>query len=141
MFKTEFELEVRYYETDQMGIVHHSNYVRYFECARNAMMKDLGLPIEYVEANNIMFPVVSVELKYKHVAKMGDRLRIVTTFLEWPRAKMKFKQEVYNQRGEMVCYGTVVVCFLRADTRLPVRAPQFFLDKIEPYFTPEERDK
>lgn len=139
MVKNEFELEVRYYETDQMGIVHHSNYIRYFECARSAMMKELGVPIEYIEAHNIMFPVVSVELHYKHVAKMGDTLKVVTTLLEWPRAKMKFRQEVYNQRGELVCYGDVTLCFLRSDTRVPVRAPEFFLDAISQYFTDDEK--
>ena len=46
MLKSELFLDVRYYETDQMGIVHHSNYVRYFECGRTAMLKELGLPLK-----------------------------------------------------------------------------------------------
>ena len=49
MIKTELELDVRYYETDQMGIVHHSNYIRYIECGRSDMMEKLGLPISEVE--------------------------------------------------------------------------------------------
>ena len=48
MIKTEHYLDVRYYETDQMGIVHHSNYIRYFECGRTDMLKKLGLPIERI---------------------------------------------------------------------------------------------
>ena len=42
-------LDVRYYETDLMGIVHHSNYVRYFECGRIAMLEDIGIPISKIE--------------------------------------------------------------------------------------------
>ena len=49
MMQSELFLDVRYYETDQMGIVHHSNYVRYFECGRTDMLKKLGLPIEKIE--------------------------------------------------------------------------------------------
>ena len=47
-------LDVRYYETDQMGIVHHSNYIRYFECGRNAMLAEYDMPIEKVEEMGIM---------------------------------------------------------------------------------------
>ena len=69
--RSELELDVRYYETDQMGIVHHSNYVRYIECGRSDMMKKAGLPIEAIEAAGVMLPVVSVECHYKLPAKMG----------------------------------------------------------------------
>ena len=64
MIKTELELDVRYYETDQMGIVHHSNYIRYFECGRSDMMEKLGLPISEVERAGVVLPVVAVECRY-----------------------------------------------------------------------------
>ena len=72
MLKNEHFLDVRYYETDQMGIVHHSNYIRYFECGRTAMLKELGLPIEKIEEAGVMLPVVSVECRYKVPARLGD---------------------------------------------------------------------
>ena len=71
MLKSELNLEVRYYETDQMGIVHHSNYIRYFECGRSQMLKELGLPMERIEADGVMTPVVSVECRYKAPARLG----------------------------------------------------------------------
>ena len=46
MLQSEVTFPVRYYETDQMGVVHHSNYIRYFECARNTLMAEGGYPIE-----------------------------------------------------------------------------------------------
>ena len=78
MLKNEHFLDVRYYETDQMGIVHHSNYIRYFECGRTAMLKELGLPIEKIEEAGVMLPVVSVECRYKVPARLGDTLRVVS---------------------------------------------------------------
>ncbi|NCC46628.1 MAG: acyl-CoA thioesterase, partial [Bacteroidia bacterium] len=53
MYTHETYLEVRYYETDLMGIVHHSNYIRYFECGRIQSLVDLGLPIKEVERMGI----------------------------------------------------------------------------------------
>ncbi|MGM9775084.1 MAG: acyl-CoA thioesterase [Candidatus Egerieousia sp.] len=140
MLKSESSLVVRYYETDQMAIVHHSNYIRYFECGRNEMMKKVGLPIEVMEANGFMLPVVSVELHYKTPARMGDTLTIVSSINKWPHAKLFVDQEIYNQKGELVCTGKVVLCMVDSVTRIPVRLPQLFLDKIAPYFTEEEKN-
>ena len=122
--RSELELDVRYYETDQMGIVHHSNYVRYFECGRSDMMQKAGLPIEKIEDAGVMLPVVSVECRYKLPAKMGDRIRIVSSIDKVPMAKMVINSEIYNQRNELLCTGTVVLGFIDAVTRHPVRCPE-----------------
>ena len=77
---THFEVSfpVRYYETDQMAVVHHSNYIRYFEIARNQMMVDWGFPIERCENEyGVMIPIVSVECRFKLPARMGDVLTAV----------------------------------------------------------------
>ena len=99
MLKSELFLDVRYYETDQMGIVHHSNYVRYFECGRTAMLKELGLPLEKIEESGVMLPVVSVECRYKVPARLGDTLRVVSIIDEIPRAKLVIRNEIYNPEG------------------------------------------
>ena len=87
MMQSELFLDVRYYETDQMGIVHHSNYIRYFECGRTDMLKKLGLPIEKIEEAGVMLPVVSVECRYKVPARLGDTLRIVSSIDKVPIKK------------------------------------------------------
>ncbi len=140
MYISEYKIDVRYYETDTMGIVHHSNYVRYFECGRNEMLKGLNMPIEVMERENYMLPVVSVDIHYKLPARMGDTLRVVTKLSKWPKAKIYLEQEIYNERKELICYGTVVVGFIKGDTRIPTRTPEFFLKNIEPYFTEDEKN-
>ena len=119
-----YERETLYYETDQMGIVHHSNYIRYFECGRTAMLKELGLPIEKIEEAGVMLPVVSVECRYKVPARLGDTLRIVSVIDEVPRAKLVIRTEIYNPAGQLVCEGEVVLGFINAQTRRPVRCPE-----------------
>lgn len=124
MLKNEHYLDVMYYETDQMGIVHHSNYIRYFECGRTAMLKELGLPIEKIEEAGVMLPVVSVECRYKVPARLGDTLRVVSMIDEVPRAKLVIRTEIYNPVDLLVCEGEVVLGFINAQTRRPVRCPE-----------------
>lgn len=133
MLKSELFLDVRYYETDQMGIVHHSNYVRYFECGRTALLKEVGLPIEKIEEAGVMLPVVSVEAKYKVPARLGDTLKVVTMVNEVPRAKLVIRNEIYNPAGELVCLGSVTLGFIDAMTRRPVRCPEMLVKLFEQY--------
>ena len=128
MMRSELELDVRYYETDQMGIVHHSNYIRYFECGRNAMLKEMDLPIEKVEEAGVMMPVVAVDCRYRTPARMGDTLRIVSMIDTMPTAKVVIKSEIYNQDDALVCSGSVTLGFIDAATRRPVRCPKILVD-------------
>ena len=131
MLKNEHFLDVRYYETDQMGIVHHSNYIRYFECGRTAMLKELGLPIEKIEEAGVMLPVVSVGCNYKVPAKLGETLKIVSMINELPRAKLVIKTEIFNSAEQLVCEGEVVLGFINSQTRRPVRCPDALVKIFE----------
>ena len=128
MSKFEHYIDVRYYETDQMGIVHHSNYIRYFECGRMAMLKEVGLPMHKVEESGIMMPITAVECRYKVPARLGDTLRIVTTINEMPKARLTVNTEIYNQNGQLVSEGSVTMGFIDTVTRRPMRCPQILLD-------------
>lgn len=123
MMQSELFLDVRYYETDQMGIVHHSNYIRYFECGRTDMLKKLGLPIEKIEEAGVMLPVVSVECRYKVPARLGDTLRIVSSIDKVPMAKLVIRNDIYNPAGNLVCEGCVTLGFIDSQSRRPVRCP------------------
>ncbi|MBR4166762.1 MAG: acyl-CoA thioesterase [Bacteroidales bacterium] len=131
MVYSETSFPVRYYETDQMGIVHHSNYIRYFECARNNMMREFGYPIEKCEEDGVTIPIVSVECRYKYPARMGDDLRVVAMIDEAPLAKLRIRQEVYNQDGILCVEGRVILGFLNKATNRPTRCPARLLEAIE----------
>lgn len=135
MLKSVMNLEVRYYETDLMGIVHHSNYIRYFECGRHKCLVDLGLPIDRIENEyGIMMPVVGVECHYKSPARMGDILRIESRIEQMPKAKIEVFTDIFNGNGDLVAYGKVTLGFIHADTRKPTRVPQCMVDVFKPYF-------
>ena len=67
---------VQYYETDQMKIVHHSNYIRWFEEARIDYLEKAGISYTGMEERGIVSPVVSVGAKYLRMVRFGDEVRI-----------------------------------------------------------------
>ena len=69
-----FERTAKYYETDQMGIVHHSNYIRWFEEARIELMNYVGLPYRQMEENGILIPVLGVTCNYKHPIRFDETI-------------------------------------------------------------------
>ena len=134
MVRHELNLDVRYYETDQMGIVHHSNYIRYFECGRNAMLKDMGLPMEKVEEAGVMMAVVAVECRYRTPARLGDTVKVVSLIDELPAAKVVIRSEIYNQNEALISTGSVTLGFIDAVTRRPIRCPKILLDVFSDKF-------
>ena len=134
MIESTLYLEVRYYETDQMAIVHHSNYIRYFECGRARLMQEVGFPVERMESEGVMTAVAAVTAQYRAPAKLGDTLRIITRLPELPTAKMLFETEIYNQDDVLLCTGTVKLGFIDAKTRRPRRCPEDLLEIIGKYY-------
>jgi acyl-CoA thioester hydrolase len=132
IFKTTFP--VRYYETDQMAVVHHSNYVRYFELARDEMMVQVGFPIERCEKElKVLVPIVSLECNFRHPARMGDVLTATAEVTRIPMAKMFIKQAVYNQDGVLCAEGSVTLGFLNSATFTPIRCPEVITELFEKY--------
>ncbi|MBP5374472.1 MAG: acyl-CoA thioesterase [Bacteroidales bacterium] len=132
IFSTTFP--VRYYETDQMGVVHHSNYIRYFEIARDEMMVKLGFPIEKCEKElGILVPIVSVDCHFRYPARMGDVLTASAEVNKAPLAKMVIRQKVTNQDGVLCAEGSVTLGFLDKESFRPVRCPELVTDLFEKY--------
>ena len=67
------EIRVLYSDTDSYGVVWHGAYTKWFEAARVGFVEELGLPLEELESNNILFPVVEMNIRYKSSAKMNEK--------------------------------------------------------------------
>ena len=107
-----------------MGVVHHSNYVNYYEVARTEMMRGRGLSYKEMEARGVMLPVREVQLNYLAPAYYDDLLTVRIRIAERPGVKLRFEHEIYNEAGDLINTGTVVLVFVDAVTRRPLRAPQ-----------------
>lgn len=133
MIYFETRIPVRYYEADPMGIVHHSNYIRYFECARDEMIASWGYGIEKCQEDGIVFPVVGIQVKYHASAKIGDVLKVTATIESLPLAKLIVKQAVYNQDGVLCADGTVTLGFMNGNTGRIMACPDHFRQLMEKY--------
>ena len=123
-------LRVRYSETDQMGIVYYGNYAQYLEQGRTDWLRSLGFTYKYMEENQVMLPVVNLNIDYKKPAKYDDLLRIKTSLLEIPSVKIKFYYEIQNQNHELLVTATTTLVFLDSITRKLIKAPNYLLEKL-----------
>ena len=111
---------VHYYETDQMGIVHHSNYIRWFEEARDDFIARNGIDYVDVEARGFMLAVIRAECKYKTPAKYGETVEITTHLRRFNGVRVVYTYEIKNALGALVATGTTEHAFISAETRKPV---------------------
>ncbi len=124
-----FERKVNYYETDKMGVVHHSNYIRYMEEARCEWLESIGMPFSVLEENNITIPVLGVNCNYKYHATFGDIILIETFIKEYSGVRMTVEYEMKDKNtGKIFLTGETKHCFTNKDLRpinLKKHAPQF----------------
>lgn len=98
-----YKHEVQYYETDRMGITHHSNYVRWMEEARTLFLREIGWPYERIEEEGIISPVTSLSCEYKATSTFADEISIEITVKGVKSARLSFEYRMLNQDGTIVC--------------------------------------
>ena len=131
MISFETMIRVEYHHSDQMGIVHHSNYVKFFEVARTEWLRAMGVTYAEMERRGVMMPIVDVAVKYRNPA-LYDELISVTAFVDaMPMARMTFRYEVRGEDGREIASGSTTLGFIDSQTRRPVRAPQWLLEVIK----------
>lgn len=123
---SEYLRTVNYYETDKMGVTHHSNYVRFMEEARIDFLSKLGYPMTRLETEGVVSPVVSVECKYKAPSTFSDVLKFTVKVEKYTGVKVVFAYVGENtQTGKVVFEATSTHCFVNAQGR-PVSVKKTF---------------
>ena len=135
MFTSETQIRVRYAETDQMGVVYHSNYFPYFESARAESIRQLGFTYADMERMGVIMPVIDVHCRYLRPARYDDLLTIKTMLKELPvHHKIEFHHEVLNEKGELLAVGKIILYFMEANGMKRTTMPAELLAKVQPYF-------
>ena len=105
-----------YYETDQMGVVHHSNYIRWFEEARIDLLKQHGIDYRGLEQRGIIIPVVDVSCIYLRSVRFDDEVEIHLALTRYTGARMCFAYEVrFCRDGKPAAKGSSTHCFISPD--------------------------
>ena len=124
-----FERKINYYETDRMGIVHHSNYIRFMEEGRCAWLESIDMPFEAMEEKGVTIPTLGVTCDYKHHVTFGDVISIQMYTVEYNGVRMKVKYVIKNKNtGDIVATGETKHCFTNRSLRpinLKKYAPEF----------------
>lgn len=135
-----FERKINYYETDKMGVVHHSNYIRFFEEARCQFLEESGLPYDMLEANGIMSPVLGFSCKYKQHVTFGDIIEINTSIKEFSGVKFTVYYEVFNKNTGTLCVtGESNHCFTDSNLK-PLNIKKHYNDIFEKFMSLVEKN-
>ena len=107
----ETQIRVRYAETDRMGLLHHANYLVYFEQARTDLLRKLGVTYRDMEDQGFFLVVAKAEVKFKSPAHYDDVLTIRTTVARTTPVRLEHKYEVFGPGGKLVAEGeTTLAC-------------------------------
>lgn len=123
-----YERRINYYETDKMGIVHHSNYIRFLEEARCSMLDEMGIPYSYLEEQKIMIPVLGVNCSFKQHVTFDDIIIIEPYIKDFNGVRLTVGYNVTNKKnGNVVLTGETKHCFTDTSLR-PIRLQKTFPD-------------
>jgi acyl-CoA thioester hydrolase len=100
------QIRVRYAETDRMGLLHHANYLVYFEQARTDLLRQLGRTYKDLEDQGFFLVVTKVEVRYKRPAHYDDVLTVRTTVTRTSPVRLEHKYEVFGPDGHLCCEGS-----------------------------------
>ena len=132
---------VRFVETDMMGVVHHANYLRWFEMGRVAYLRAAGVELMELMKNGYLFPITEVTCKYKNSGKFDDEFAIRTVMAEFTKAKMTFSYEVVRLKDEAVlAVGKTTNVFTNMEGKI-TRLTNEYYDKIEALYHQEMKGR
>lgn len=114
-----YKHKVQYYETDKMGITHHSNYIRWMEEARVYWLDKIGWSFERLENLGMISPVVEINCKYINSTKFNDIVEINVMLKEYKGVKLIVQYEMINSKTkELVAKGESKHCFTTKDGKI-----------------------
>ncbi|WP_026309031.1 acyl-CoA thioesterase [Spirosoma spitsbergense] len=127
-------IRVRYYDTDQMGIVYYGNYAHFYEIGRVEALRHIGLSYKKMEEDGLSMPVYDLNSRFIRPAKYDDLLTIRVTIPQLPKTRLLFEYEIFNQTGQLLNTGQTTLVFVRTDTGRPCAAPPELVEATKPFF-------
>lgn len=114
-----------------MGVVYHGNYAQFLEMGRISWLRSLDLSYKDMEANGVMLPVVSLEMKFLKPALFDDLVTVKTTLKKLPMVRIEFDYELTNQNGEILLIANTVLAFMDSSKKRPIKCPAYILKKLK----------
>jgi len=118
MLSGETQIRVRYAETDRMGLLHHANYLVFFEQARTDLLRGLGTNYRDLEDQGYYLVITKVEVKYRRPAHYDDLLTIRTTVTKTSPVRLEHEYEVFGPAGDLCCTGATTLACVNGEGKI-----------------------
>ena len=128
---TKKNIEIRYGETDQMGVVYHGSYPAYLEIGRIDWLKQMGFSYAQMEEDGCILPVISLCINFKKSLLFGDNLVLETRLVAVPKVKIAFEYHLFDAAGDLVGTARTTLAFLNKTSKKPMVCPKPLLEAIQ----------
>ena len=136
------EMRVHFYDTDEMGVVHHANYIRWFETGRVEYLRSIGITLTEMMSDGILFPLTEVQAKFLHAAKFDEDLELETIAVEMTKVKLEFKYKLRRKSdGKILVKGYSQNVFTNSATGKISRLPEKYYTKLQAAMIEEMLEK
>ncbi len=130
MESVRMKIRVRYAETDQMGIVHHSNYFVWFEAGRSEICRTWGIPYPQWEEQGLFLPLVDAHCRYKAPLRYDEEAELEVKVQKLKRHSVTFSYRLFNDQGRLAAEGTTEHAFAGPQGRL-IRGGHPLIGRLE----------
>ena len=131
MIEHHYSFRVMYPDTDQMGTVNHSSYVKYYETARWELFRSMGIPYHAVEEAGFMLPVISMNFKFRKTTQYDALLTVKTTLTKIRGVRIWFNYKLYDEQNRLINEAETELAFVSRETWKPCPVPEFIFEAIE----------
>ncbi|MBA4187630.1 MAG: thioesterase [Planctomycetaceae bacterium] len=118
MLTGDIQIRVRYAETDRMGLLHHANYLVYFEQARTELLRSSGVAYKELEDQGFFLVIAKIEIKYKSPAHYDDLLTVRTTVVRTTPVRLEHHYQMFRENGTLVCEGSSTLACVDTEGKL-----------------------
>ena len=123
---------VNFYDTDAMAVIHHANYIRWFEIGRVEYLRSIGITLTEMMDDGYVFPITDISAKYVSPGRFDDDLVIETTAAALTKAKMCFKYRIYRKAdGQVLVTGKSQNVFTSKETGHIARLPEKYYARLQ----------
>jgi acyl-CoA thioester hydrolase len=134
----ETPIQVRYQETDMMGVVYHANYLVWFEIGRTAFIESLGFKYSEIEKQGVFSPVIDAQISFKTPVRYGEETKVKTWVESYDGLRVTYGYEVVHENGETAVSGETKHVIVKKDNFKPVSIRRSFPDWHEAYLNAME---
>ncbi|WP_106497527.1 acyl-CoA thioesterase [Lentibacillus sp. Marseille-P4043] len=133
MNKVRTPIEVRYQETDQMGVVYHANYLVWFEIGRTKYIESLGLNYADMEGDNVVSPVTDAQISFKKPVRYGEDAVVETWLEKYDGLRTVYGYQIIDEQGNVAVSGTTKHVIVKKDSFRPLSLRKAFPDWHDAY--------